>query len=54
VLVYLRPQRKVITVNGVVTLKGPVKSEDEKQKIVSDAASIVSAGKLTNELTIKQ
>jgi len=45
---------KVITVNGAVTLKGPVKSEEEKQKIASDAASVVSADKITNNLTVKQ
>ena len=45
---------KIITVNGAVTLKGPVSSEDEKQKVASDAASVVSADKLTNELTVKQ
>jgi hyperosmotically inducible periplasmic protein len=45
---------KVITVNGMVTLKGPVKSAEEKQKITSDISSIVSSDKITNELTIKQ
>jgi osmotically-inducible protein OsmY len=44
---------KIITVNGAVTLKGPVKSEDEKQKIASDTASIVSADQISNELTVK-
>lgn len=45
---------KVITVNGAVTLKGPVKSEDEKQKIASDAAGVIPADKITNNLTVKQ
>lgn len=45
---------KVITVNGAVTLKGPVKSEEEKQKIAADAANVVSADKITNNLTVKQ
>jgi hyperosmotically inducible periplasmic protein len=45
---------KIITVDGAVTLKGPVQSEDEKQKIASEAADVVSADKITNELTIKQ
>jgi hyperosmotically inducible protein len=44
---------KVITNNGVVTLKGPVKSEDEKAKVAQIAASVVSADKITNELTVK-
>jgi hyperosmotically inducible protein len=45
---------KVITVNGEVTLKGPVKSEEEKQKIASYAAGVVSADKVTNSVTVKQ
>jgi osmotically-inducible protein OsmY len=45
---------KIITMNGSVTLKGPVKSEEEKQKIASDAAGIVSADKITNEISVKQ
>jgi osmotically-inducible protein OsmY len=45
---------KIITTDGAVTLKGPVQSEDEKQKIASEAASIVSPDKITNELTVKQ
>ena len=45
---------KIITTDGAVTLKGPVQSEDEKQKIASEAASVVSSDKITNELTVKQ
>jgi len=45
---------KIVTMNGAVTLKGPVKSDDEKQKVAADAASVVSADKITNELTVKQ
>jgi osmotically-inducible protein OsmY len=45
---------KIITINGSVTLKGPVKSEDEKQKVASDAAGVVSADRITNNLTVKQ
>lgn len=45
---------KIITVDGAVTLKGPVQTDDEKQKIASDAASVVGADKITNELTVKQ
>ena len=45
---------KVITLNGAVTLKGPVSSDDEKQKVASDASSVVSANKITNQLTVKQ
>jgi hyperosmotically inducible periplasmic protein len=45
---------KIITVNGAVTLKGPVTSEEEKEKVATDAASVVSADKITNHLTVKQ
>jgi len=45
---------KVVTVNGAVTLKGPVHSEEEKQKIQADAASVVSADAITNDLSVKQ
>lgn len=44
---------KIITMNGIVTLKGPVKSEEEKQKIVSDVAGVVSPDKITDALTVK-
>jgi osmotically-inducible protein OsmY len=44
---------KIITINGAVTLKGPVKSEEEKTKIAEIAASVVSADKVTNEITVK-
>jgi hyperosmotically inducible periplasmic protein len=46
---------KIITRNGSVTLKGPVHTEDEKQKIVSKAAEVVGdPGKVNNEITVKQ
>ena len=44
---------KIITRDGMVTLKGPVKSEDEKQKVASLAAEAVDASKIDNELTVK-
>jgi len=44
---------KIITLNGSVTLKGPVRSEEERQKILSDVADLVSADRLTNQLTVK-
>jgi osmotically-inducible protein OsmY len=43
---------KIITVNGKVTLKGPVQSEEEKQRIASDLADIVPADSLMNQLTV--
>jgi osmotically-inducible protein OsmY len=42
----------VITQNGMVTLKGPVKSEEEKQAIEAKAAQIAGAGKVANELQV--
>jgi osmotically-inducible protein OsmY len=45
---------KIITVNGQVTLKGPVQTEDEKQKVASLAANVVSPDKIVNDLTVKQ
>lgn len=46
---------KIITANGAVTLKGPVRSEDEKQKVASLAADAVGGtDKVTNQLSVKQ
>jgi hyperosmotically inducible protein len=45
---------KIITSNGQVTLKGPVKSEDEKQQVFKDATSVISSDKVTNQLAVKQ
>lgn len=45
---------KIIAQNGSVTLKGPVKSDEEKQKVAADVAAVVSADKITNQLTVKQ
>jgi hyperosmotically inducible protein len=44
---------KIITINGRVTLKGPVKSDEEKQQITSDVTAVISADNLTNQLTVK-
>jgi osmotically-inducible protein OsmY len=46
---------KVISQNGTVTLKGPVKSEDEKNSIVSKAVSIAGgADKVVDQMSVKQ
>lgn len=45
---------KIITRAGHVTLKGPVKSEDEKKQVMTDAANAVPAEKISNELTVKE
>ena len=45
---------KIIVAAGSVTLKGPVHSEDEKQKIAAKAGEIAGRNKVTNQLTVKQ
>ena|ERR1700681_809080 len=44
---------KVITQNGQVTLKGPVRSEDEKRAVETKATAIVGNDKVTNNLDVK-
>lgn len=44
---------KIISQNGVVTLRGPVRSEDEKRTIETKAAEIVGQDKVTSELEVK-
>jgi hyperosmotically inducible periplasmic protein len=44
---------KVIVRDGMVTLKGPVKSEDEKNAVGAKANDIAGADKVQNELTVK-
>ncbi len=43
---------KVITRNGGVTLRGPVRSEDEKTSIQAKAAAVVGEANVKNELEI--
>jgi hyperosmotically inducible periplasmic protein len=46
---------KIIAKSGMVILKGPVHSEDEKSAIASKAAEVAgSPNKVTNQLTVKQ
>jgi|SwirhisoilCB3_FD_contig_123_39970_length_572_multi_4_in_2_out_0_2 hyperosmotically inducible periplasmic protein len=46
---------KVISQNGTVTLKGPVKSEAEKSAIVSKAVSLAGgADKVIDQMSVKQ
>jgi hyperosmotically inducible periplasmic protein len=44
---------KVVTQNGQVTLKGPVRSDDEKKTIEAKATEIAGENKVTSELNIK-
>ena len=45
---------KIIAQNGMVTLKGPVNSAEEKQSIEAKAAQIAGADKVTSELQVAQ
>ena len=44
---------KVISANGKVTVKGPVRSDQESQNILDKASQVVGAGNVTNELSVK-
>jgi len=44
---------KIITVDGEVTLRGPVKSETERTKIVARAKRIAGAHKVDDQLEIE-
>jgi len=43
---------KIITIGGMVTLKGPVKSEEEKMTVETIAAQIAGNAKITSEIEI--
>ncbi len=43
---------KIISRDGMVTLKGPVRSDDEKSSIEKTATGIAGDGKVTNQLTV--
>jgi hyperosmotically inducible periplasmic protein len=43
---------KIITADGVVTLRGPVKTEDERTKIGAKAAQLAGADKVENYLEV--
>lgn len=45
---------KVITVDGQVTLRGPVQTAEEKRIIGDIAASVASKGKVENQLEVKK
>jgi hyperosmotically inducible periplasmic protein len=44
---------KIITQNGQVTLKGPVRSDDEKRAVEAKATEIAGDNKVISELDIK-
>lgn len=44
---------KIVTQNGTVTLKGPMRSEDEKKAIAEKAAAIAGEGNVSSQLDVK-
>jgi osmotically-inducible protein OsmY len=44
---------KIIAQNGVVTLKGPVRSDEEKTAVEAKASEIAGADKVTSQLDVK-
>ena len=43
---------KVVAQGGQITLKGPVRTEDEKKTVEAKATEVAGAGHVTNQLTI--
>jgi hyperosmotically inducible periplasmic protein len=43
---------KVVAQDGRVTLKGPVRTEEEKKAVEAKATEVAGAGRVTNQLTI--
>ena len=43
---------KILVHNGMVTLKGEVKSPDEKKTVEDTATQFAGAGKVTSEITV--
>lgn len=43
---------KIITQNGMVTLRGPVRSDDEKSNIEAKAVTVAGQGNVTNQLEV--
>lgn len=46
-------QVKIISANGMVVLRGPVKTENEKQVIGAKAEAIAGADKVNNEIQVE-
>jgi len=44
---------KIVSQHGKVTLKGPVRSDDEKKSVEQKATEVAGAGNVTNEMTVK-
>jgi hyperosmotically inducible protein len=44
---------KIVAQGGKVTLKGPVRSEEEKSAVEQKAVAVAGAGNVTNEITVQ-
>ena len=44
---------KIVAQNGTVTLKGPVKSDEEKSAVEAKATAVAGEGKVINQLQVK-
>jgi osmotically-inducible protein OsmY len=44
---------KIVSQHGKVTLKGPVRSDEEKKAVESKAEEVAGAGNVTNQLSVK-
>jgi hyperosmotically inducible protein len=45
---------KIVSQDGAVTLKGPVRSDDERKSIIAKAEQIAGQGKVTDQLSVKE
>jgi hyperosmotically inducible protein len=45
---------KIVSQDGTVTLKGPVRSDDERKSILAKAEQIAGQGKVTDQLSVKE
>ena len=44
---------KIVSLDGIVTLKGPVQSEEEKKVVEAKATEIAGVGKVKNMISVK-
>ena len=44
---------KIISQNGKVTLKGPVRSDDERRSVKEKAEAVAGAGNVTDNMDIR-
>ena len=43
---------KIVSIDGEVTLKGPVRSEDEKRIVAAKAVAVAGEGRVVDQITI--